>query len=182
MSAHVPALPLEADPLIAEAKRRARRRRLIAATIVVVLGAAAGVTFALRSSGGPVGLCASPPPGWKKRTITDLPMAPPTIVLTNFRFGDDRYLDGLFDYKVHWPRDGVMIAVSSANATPAISRNFRVRSSDFGGFEGAKFPFVEVAVRPHGRVFDAYVELRTVTPAMVAAANRALAGVTTCSA
>jgi Domain of unknown function (DUF4232) len=45
MSAHVPALPLEADPLIAEAKRRARWRRLIAAGVLLLAagGAAAGV-------------------------------------------------------------------------------------------------------------------------------------------
>lgn len=43
MSAHVPALPLEADPLIAEAKQRARRRRLIAAAVLLAVGAAAGV-------------------------------------------------------------------------------------------------------------------------------------------
>jgi Domain of unknown function (DUF4232) len=45
MSAHLPALPLEADPLIAEAKRRARRRRLIAAGVLLLAagGAAAGV-------------------------------------------------------------------------------------------------------------------------------------------
>jgi len=44
MSAHVPALPLELDPLIAEAKRRARRRRLLAAGVLLVVGvAAAGV-------------------------------------------------------------------------------------------------------------------------------------------
>jgi TolB protein len=62
MSAHVPALPLEADPLIAEAKRRARRRRLIAAAFVTALAvgglAAAGVlsgrSTAPRSSLAPV--------------------------------------------------------------------------------------------------------------------------------
>lgn len=44
MLTHVPALPLEADPLIAEAKQRARRRRLLAAGALLVLGAAtAGV-------------------------------------------------------------------------------------------------------------------------------------------
>jgi len=51
MSAHVPALPLETDPLIAEAKQRARRRRLIAATGVLALGLAVGGIFMLNSSG-----------------------------------------------------------------------------------------------------------------------------------
>jgi hypothetical protein len=43
MSAHVPALPLEVDPLIAEAKQRARRRRLAAAALLAVGASAAGV-------------------------------------------------------------------------------------------------------------------------------------------
>ena len=46
MSAHVPALPLEADPLIAEAKQRARRRRLFAAGVVLALGAVVGGVLA----------------------------------------------------------------------------------------------------------------------------------------
>jgi Protein of unknown function (DUF4232) len=52
MSAHVPALPLEADPLIAEAKQRARRRRLIAATALLALGLIVGGVFVFSSSGG----------------------------------------------------------------------------------------------------------------------------------
>jgi Protein of unknown function (DUF4232) len=52
MSAHVPALPLEADPLIAEAKQRARRRRLIAvAALLAVGGAVAGGVFAFGAGG-----------------------------------------------------------------------------------------------------------------------------------
>lgn len=51
MSAHVPALPLEADPLIAEAKQRARRRRLIAAAVLFAAGGAAAVVLALGSGG-----------------------------------------------------------------------------------------------------------------------------------
>lgn len=44
MSAHVPALPLELDPLIAEAKQRARRRRLLAAgALLAVAAVVAGV-------------------------------------------------------------------------------------------------------------------------------------------
>ena len=50
MSAHVPALPLELDPLIAEAKQRARRRRVIAAVALTVTGAA--VWGALAFGGG----------------------------------------------------------------------------------------------------------------------------------
>jgi len=52
MSAHVPALPLEADPLIAEAKQRARRRRLIAAAALLAVGlAVAGGVLAFGSGG-----------------------------------------------------------------------------------------------------------------------------------
>lgn len=53
MSAHVPALPLEVDPLIAEAKQRARRRRLIAVVALVVAGAAAWGLLAAGGSGSP---------------------------------------------------------------------------------------------------------------------------------
>jgi hypothetical protein len=51
MSAHAPALPLEADPLIAEAKQRARRRRLIAAAALMVAGAVVGGVLAFGGSG-----------------------------------------------------------------------------------------------------------------------------------
>lgn len=51
MSAHVPALPLEADPLIAEAKQRARRRRLIAAAALLAAGGVAGGVLAFGGSG-----------------------------------------------------------------------------------------------------------------------------------
>lgn len=52
MSAHVPALPLEADPLIAEAKQRARRRRLIALAALLALGVAIGGVLAFGSGRG----------------------------------------------------------------------------------------------------------------------------------
>jgi Domain of unknown function (DUF4232) len=50
MSAHVPALPLEVDPLIAEAKQRARRRRL--ALLAVALAAAGAAGWGVQASGG----------------------------------------------------------------------------------------------------------------------------------
>lgn len=53
MSAHVPALPLELDPLIAEAKQRARRRRLILLAGVVALAAVPPAALTLRSSAKP---------------------------------------------------------------------------------------------------------------------------------
>ena len=51
MSAHGAALPLELDPLIAEAKQRARRRRLLVAAALLVAGAAVGGVLALGSGG-----------------------------------------------------------------------------------------------------------------------------------
>jgi hypothetical protein len=52
MPAHVPALPLEADPLIAEAKQRARRRRLTAAAALLAVGLAVGGALAFSPAGG----------------------------------------------------------------------------------------------------------------------------------
>jgi hypothetical protein len=52
MSAHVPALPFEIDPLIAEAKQRARRRRLlVAAAAAVATGAIVGGVLAFGAPG-----------------------------------------------------------------------------------------------------------------------------------
>jgi len=50
MSAHTPALPLELDPLIAEAKQRARRRRFV--VIAVVLAVSGAVAWGALASGG----------------------------------------------------------------------------------------------------------------------------------
>lgn len=53
---HLPRLPFSADPLIAEAKRRARiRQLLVVAAVVVLAGSVAGATLALRSAGGGIG-------------------------------------------------------------------------------------------------------------------------------
>jgi hypothetical protein len=183
MAAHTPALPLEADPLVAEAKRRARRRRLVmAAATIVVAGTAAGATYSLRSSGNVLALCATPPSGWKEHTIPRTPTRVATVVLTNFRFGrmDDAF--GLAA-PLAWPPRGAMIAVSNEGpaATPPFRRALEVGKGDFRGFEGMRWPAANVALRSHGRVLDAYVELHAVTPATVAAANAALAGIHTCS-
>jgi hypothetical protein len=51
MSAHMPALPLELDPLIAEAKRRARRRRLLAAAAILGVGGAVVGVLAFGAGG-----------------------------------------------------------------------------------------------------------------------------------
>jgi hypothetical protein len=182
MSGHVPALPIDVDPLIAEAKQRARRRRLIAFSLCVAVGVAAGATLALRSSGGAVGLCADPPSGWKERDLPEARISPAAVVLTNFRFGRMDDFHGLAT-ALRWPAGGVMIAVSNEGpaATPPFRPALRVTRADFRGFEGLKWPVANVSVRSEGRVLDAYVEARTVTPATVAAANQALAGVRTCS-
>jgi hypothetical protein len=183
MSAHNPALPFEADPLIAEAKRRARRRRILAVAGAVAVAAAVGASFGLRAGGGVTGLCASPPVGWKERSLPKTGVTEATVVLTNFRFGrlDDFY--GLSS-PVRWPPRGVMVAVSNEGpaATPPFRRALRVAGADFQGFEGMRWPGANVAVRLPNRVLNAYVEVRTVTPATIAAANAALAGVHTCSA
>jgi len=183
MSVHVPALPLEVDPLIAEAKQRARRRRLIGLVLVVVLGAVVGGTFALRSSGGAVGVCSVPSASWRERSLPRTGMSEATVVLTNFRFGrmDDVY--GLAS-PLRWPPRGVMVAVSNEGpaATPPFRRVLRVAATDFRGFEGMRRPAANIAIRSQGRVLDAYVEVGSVTAATVAAANAALAGVHVCRA
>jgi hypothetical protein len=184
MSAHGPALTIEADPLIAEARRRANLRRLLAVVVVLAAGAAAAATFSLRSSGAALGMCASPPSGWKERTIAKTSTTVATVVLTNFRFGQLDNFYGLAASGMRWPAGGAMIAVSNEgpDATPRFTHALRVGSGDFGGFEGMTWPAANVAVHSHGRVLDAYVELRTVTPATIAAVNQALAGVHACSA
>ena len=54
MTVRFPRLPIGADPLIAEANRRAWRRRLLAALCALVLaGLAAGLALGLRPSGAP---------------------------------------------------------------------------------------------------------------------------------
>lgn len=95
---------------------------------------------------------------------------------------DDTF--GLTAPGIQWPADGAMIAVSNEGpaATPPISRALRVGRRDLARLEGARWPFMEVAIRSNGRVLDAYVEMRTVTPATIAAVNQALSGIHTCSA
>ena len=56
MSAHVPALPLELDPLIAEAKQRARRRRLFALAALIAAGAVTAGVLAFGGGGASGGV------------------------------------------------------------------------------------------------------------------------------
>jgi hypothetical protein len=175
------------DPLIAEAKERARRRRLLllAAGVVVAAAAAIGTTYGLRSSGNTFGICATAPSGFQERTVTDAALGPHTVVLTNFRFGRMDYLYGLSDPHLLFPSGGVLVVVSNIAATKVIpdSGVLRVLRRNFKGIEGAtQGPSTQVYVASHGRVLRAEVEVGALTPATVAAANQALAGVRTCSA
>jgi hypothetical protein len=152
---------------------------------VSVVAAAAAVSgwLAVRSSGGVSALCASPPAGLKERSIRKAGLKEATVVLTNFRFGrlDDFY--GL-DNGLRWPPHGIMIAVSNEGpaSTPPFKRELRVAAADFQGFEGLKWPAANVAIRSHGRVLDAYAEVRTVTPAVIKTVNGVLASVRVCHA
>ena len=181
MSAHVPSLPFELDPLIAAAKRRARLRRVVAIAVVVVAGAAAGTAFALRA-GHALGICAAPPSGWKEHTMPRTSTRVATVALTTFRFGQMDNFFGLAS-NLRWPANGVMVAVSNEgpDATPPFRHALRVASGDFTGLEWMRWPGANVAIRSQGRVLDAYVEMRAVTRATVAAANAALGGVHSCS-
>jgi len=156
---------------------------VVVVVVVVALAAAVSGWLAARSSGGVTGLCASPPPGLKERSLPKAGSREATVVFTNFRFGqmDDFY--GLAAGRL-WPHDGITIAVSNdgPDSTPASKKALRVTGSDFQGFEGDRYPTAHVAIRFHGRVLDGYAEVRTVTPSAVAAVNRALADIRPCHA
>jgi hypothetical protein len=179
------ALSLGLDPLIAEAKERARRRRLLALGAVVVLATAAavGTTYGLRTSGNSLGVCARVPSGWQERTVTNPALGPPTVVLTNFRFGRMNDYYGLTD-RLDWPANGVTVAVSNAPVGDwyAPRRALHVTRRDFGGIEGSIQPSGQKIVGSSGRNLTALVEVGKLTPTTIALANQALAGVRTCSA
>ena len=142
------------------------------------------MTYQFRSSGNSLGMCATVPSGWKERTIANPQLGPPTVVLTNFHFGrmDDLY--GLTT-RMPWPAGGVTVAVSNWGASPkpfAPRHVLRVEQDSFGGIEGAELPASNFQVESNSRLLGAYVEVGTLTPATIAAANQALAGVRTCSA
>jgi len=151
-------------------------------SVLAVAGALSG-WLAVRSSGGVTALCASPPAGLRERTIPKSKLRTATVVLTNFRFGRMDDFDGLAS-RLRWPPRGIMVAVSNEGpkATPPFSRALRVTAADFRGFEGLRWPAAHVAVRSHGRVLDAYAEVRQVTPGAVATTNRALAQDRACRA
>jgi hypothetical protein len=155
---------------------------LIVVFVLALAGAVSG-SLALRSSGGATGLCTSPQGGFKERSIAKSGMQETTVVLTNFRFGQMDDLYGLSD-SMRWPRDGITIAVSNEgpDANGLFKRALRVTGADFKGFEGMRWPTAHLSSRSHGRVLEAFAEVRTVTPASIATVNRALAGVRVCSA
>ena len=177
------------DPLIGEARARARRRRLGIA--LAVLACAAGAPALARSThpGAPraLGVCATPPSGWRARA-QELPGAAPQLALTNFRFGRLEYLGGHDDPRLHWPRGGVLITISdwTSSSTAAmrsrylpVSAPLVVRASDFAPFEGVR-DLGRRQVALDGRLLEVWVQPRPLTPAAIAAANRELARVSVC--
>jgi len=159
---------------------------VVVVVLLVVAGAVAG-RLAGRSSAGVTGLCTSPPTGLKERYIPKAGVQETTVVLTNFRFGRMDNFYGLapsLRESQRWPRDGITMAVSNEGpaSTPPFRRSLRVSAADFRGLEGMRWPAANLAIRSEGRVLDAYVEVRRVTPAAIAIVNRALAGVRVCRA
>ena len=153
--------------------------------LALAVGGAVAGWRALRSSAGATGICASAPAGLTERSYPKRRQFEAAVVLTNFRFGSVVDFYGIGDSAGrHWPADGITIAVinEGPDASPAIARALRVTRADFRGFEGSRWPVAHVAVRSHGRVLDAYAEVRTVTPAAIATVNRALADVRACRA
>lgn len=156
---------------------------VLAVAFVLVVTGKVGGWLAARSSGGVTGLCGSPPPGLKERSIPKSGLREAAVVLTNFRFGrmDDFY--GLAAGR-RWPAGGLAIVVSNEgpDSTPPFRRALQVTRADFKRFEGDQWPTANLAVRSQGRVLDAYAEVRTVTPGAIATVNRALADVRACHA
>jgi hypothetical protein len=174
------------DPLIAEAKERTRRRRLLLlGAVVLVAGAAIGGTLATRSSANSLGVCATAPSGFQERTLPARAeyggVAPAAVVLTNFRFGRMADTYGLTD-RFNWPANGVTVAVSNEPPWGGKGGVLHFTARDFGGIEGSTQPSGQMIMRSHGRTLNALVEVGAITPATIAAANRALASVRVCSA
>lgn len=158
----------------------------MAAIVVVLVGAAAGTTFAMRSSGGTAGLCATPPPGWKSQRVALVGPTPPALLLTNFRFGRHAYEWGLLDPKLRWGPGRITVAVvdwTGRNSSIAFAPSpLRVSRADLTRFEGFPHRVAHRFVRADGRQLEIWVEARPLRPADLAAANAALAGVRTCMA
>jgi hypothetical protein len=171
--------------------------RLATATLVVsllLILAACGATTALspralRAHGSTLGVCARTPAGWRKKTGFEMPLGPQTLGLTNFRFGLDDPTDtyGLVSY-AHRPAGSVTIALDTTYSVDSahlrFKRSLRVTRRDFSSdpYGEMSWPSAYIAIGKGRAEHTAVVEVGTVTPATIAAANRALAGVHLCSA
>jgi hypothetical protein len=199
MSVVTPELPPAADEpeaLIREARARRRRRRIAAAAatgVVVILAAVLYLALgrggaSTRGAFGGGRLCVAAPSGWRQ-TVARLPLAPPTLVLTNFRFGRMAYLYGHTDPRLRWPRGGILISVSDWTRSSAASMRsnyapsafpLSVARGDFAPFEGVR-DLGQRSVEVDGRLLQVWVQARPTTAATIRAANRALAGVRPCT-
>ncbi len=187
------------DPLLAEAKRRRRRRDLLALAAAVVVAAAAATAMALgahgsdrpwwtlRAHASSLGVCARTPAGWRKKKSFEMSFGPQTLGLTNFRFGSDASTDtyGLVSY-AHRPARSVTIALDTGDYADSAHLHFkralRVTRRDFSSdpYGEMSWPAAYIATGSGHAERTALVEVGAVTPATIAAANRALAGVRTC--
>jgi hypothetical protein len=133
-------------------------------------------------------LCAVAPSGWQT-TVVRLPLAPATIVLTNFRFGRMRYLYGHTDPRLRWPRGGILISVSDWTRASAASMRssyapstfpLSVARADFAPFEGVR-GLGQRSVAASGRMLQIWVQVRPTSERTIREANRALARVRVCA-
>jgi hypothetical protein len=188
--------PVDPEAPIREARARQRRRRrlvaLVSGALVVAVAAGGYAAFGRGGSGGQGAgggrLCAVAPSGWQA-TLARLPLAPPTLVLTNFRFGRMSYLYGHTDPRLHWPRGGILISVSDWTRASAASMRanyapsafpLSVARADFAPFEGVR-DLGQRSVDASGRLLQIWVQARPTTERTVREANRALAGVRVCA-
>jgi hypothetical protein len=166
---------------------------MLASGVLVVAVAAGGYAAFGRSDSAGRGaargrLCAVAPGGWQT-TVARLHLAPPTLVLTNFRFGRMSDLYGHTDPRLHWPHGGILISVSDWTATSSASMRsnyapsvfpLSVARGDFGPFEGVR-DLGQRSVDANGRLLQIWVQARPTTGATIREANRALSGVRVCA-
>jgi hypothetical protein len=188
--------PVELEALIREARARQRRRRIAAAVsagLVLILAASLYTAFgrggaSTRGAFGGGRLCVVPPSGWRT-AVARLPLAPPTLVLTNFGFGRMNYLFGHTDPRLRWPRGGILISVSdwTRSSTASMRSNYAasaiplsVARGDFAPFEGVR-DLGQRSVSAGGRLLEVWVQARPTTAATILEANNALAGIRGCS-
>lgn len=192
----VPASPTDPlQALIEEARRRQRRRRLGIALLLVAAVTASAVYFgAIRNGGADKNssstrsqrLCVSNLSGWQSRVVHH-PGSPPALLLTNFRFGRADYLYGHTDFKLRWPRGGILVSIANwtSAATKAMEPQYRptsilhLRASDFSSFEGVPILGQEHALM-NGQLLEVWVQARPTTASTIASANSELANVRVC--